>query len=130
MFEVKVKEVKKAIKGQHCALEDIKIQTLVGSLSVMTALHKHNLQSRLYEFQSRHTSSDTVGEEKRLLLRDQMGKLQPFDLTRVPVTDWAFKPRGSPFAGLTEETMVDFIDSVRVKFKLNFPTLNLTGRAT
>ena len=125
-----MKEVKKAIKGQHCALEDIKIQTLVGSLSVMTALHKHNLQSRLYEFQSRHTSSDTVGEEKRLLLRDQMGKLQPFDLTRVPVTDWAFKPRGSPFAGLTAETMVDFIDSVRVKFKLNFPTLNLTGRAT
>ena len=80
--EVKVKEVKKAIQGQHCALEDIKIQTLVGSLSVMTALHKHNLNSRLYEFQSRHTSSDTVGEEKRLLLRGQMERNQPFDLTR------------------------------------------------
>ena len=125
-----MKEVKKAIAGQHCALEDIKVQTLVGSLSVMTALHKHNLQSRLYEFQSRHTSSDVVGEEKRLLLRDQMERNQPFDLTRVPVTDWAFKPRGSPFAGLTEETMEDFINSVCLKFKLNFPTLNPKARAT
>ena len=125
-----MKEVKKAIAGQHCALEDIKVQTLVGSLSVMTALHKHNLQSRLYEFQSRHTSSDVVGEEKRLLLRDQMERNQPFDLTRVPVTDWAFKPRGSPFAGLTEETMEDYINSVCRKFKLNFPTLNPKARAT
>ena len=128
--EVKVKEVKKAIAGQHCALEDIKIQTLVGSLSVMTALHKHNLQSRLYEFQSRHTSSDVVGEEKRLLLREQMERNQPFDLSRVPVTDWAFKPRGSPFAGLTEETMEKYLSSVRVKFMLNYPGFNPRARAT
>ena len=94
----------------------------------MTALHKHNLQSRLYEFQSRHTSSDTVGDEKRLLLRELMERNQPFDLTRVPVTDWAFKPRGSPFAGLTADTMADFISSVRTKFMLNYPTAIPKGK--
>lgn len=94
----------------------------------MTALHKHNLQSRLYEFQSRHTSSDTVGDEKRLLLRELMERNQPFDFTRVPVTDWAFKPRGSPFAGLTADTMADFISSVRTKFMLNYPTAIPKGK--
>ena len=122
--------MKKAIEGQHCALEDIKIQTLVSSLSVMTAIHKHNLNSRLYEFQSRHTSSDTVGDEKRQLLRTMMERNQPFELTRVPVTDWAFKPRGSPFAGLTEDTMADYISSVSVKFKLNFPKIRLGPGST
>ena len=121
--EVKVQEVKQATDRMHCALEDISIQTLVGSLSVMTNLHKFNLHSRLFEFQSRHTSSDTVGDERRQLLRDLMEKTQPFDLTRVPVTDWAFKPKGSPFAGLTVDTMADYVASVRVKFMLNYPTV-------
>ena len=87
------------------------------------ALHKHNLRSRLYEFQSRHTSSDTVGDERRHQLKDLMERTQPFDLTRVPVTDWAFKPSGSPFAGLTVDTMADYITSVRRKFMLNYPTV-------
>ena len=122
--EIKVKEVKQAIARQHSALSDLQIQTLVGSLSVMTALHHHNLKSRLYEFESRHTSSDCVGDERRGLLRDLMLRHQPFDLTRPPVTDWAFKPRGSPFAGLTEETMAEYLLSVRDKFILNYPTLS------
>ena len=122
--EIKVREVKQAIARQHSALRDLQIQTLVGSLSVMTALHRHNLKARLYEFESHHTSSDRVGDERRQLLRDLMGKHQPVDLTRPPVTDWAFKPRGSPFADLTKETMSEYILSVRDKFVLNYPTLS------
>ena len=94
------------------------------------ALHKHNLRSRLYEFQSRHTSSDTVGDERRHQLKDLMERTQPFDLTRVPVTDWAFKPSGSPFAGLTVDTMADYITSVREKFMHNYPTVGLRTMAT
>ena len=46
--EIKVREVKQAIARQHSALRDLQIQTLVGSLSVMTALHRHNLKA-IYE---------------------------------------------------------------------------------
>ena len=37
--EIKVQEVKLAIARQHSALRDLQIQTLIRSLSVMTALH-------------------------------------------------------------------------------------------
>lgn len=119
--EVKVKQVKQAISRQNSALNDITIQTLIGSLSVMDSLHKHNLKSRLAEFTSRHTSSDTVGDERRGLLAEIMERNQPFDLTRPCVTDWEVKSLGSPFANLSAKTMSDFISSTRDKFMLLYP---------
>ena len=121
--EVKVQEVKQAISRQNSALQDVTIQTLIGSLSVMNQLHRHNLKSRLAEFTSRQTSSDTVGDDRRQLLANIMEKNQPFDLTRPPVTDWAIKSPGSPFAGLSLETMAKFISSTKDKFLIDYPDI-------
>ena len=95
----------------------MKEKTLIGDPS----MHKHNLRSRLAEFQSRHTSSDTVGDERRHLMREIMEKNQPFDLTRPCVTDWEVKSSGSPFAGLTTDTMASFVSATREKFMLYYP---------
>ena len=111
-----MRQVKQAISRQNSALKDITIQTLISSLSLMDNLHKHNLRSRLAEFTSRHSSSDTVGDERRRLLAEIMERYNPFDLTRPCVTDWKVKSRGSPFAGLSAETMADFVSSTRDKF--------------
>ena len=121
--EVCVRLVKDAIKKQHSALRDLQLQTLVRSLSVMNALHRHNLRSRLYEHQSRHTSSDTVGEEKRDILRDIVKKADPFNLQRCPVivTDFAHKSSGSPFTGLSLEMMTSFLQSVKAEFEVLYP---------
>ena len=119
--EVCVRLVKDAIKKQHSALRDLQLQTLIRSLSVMTALHKHNLRSRLYEYQSRHTSSDTVGEEKRGILRDLVERADPFNLERCPETDFAHKSSGSPFAGLTLNMMTSFLKSVKKEFEILYP---------
>ena len=116
--EVCVRLVKDAIKKQHSALRDLQLQTLVRSLSVMNALHRHNLRSRLYEHQSRHTSSDTFGEEKRGILRDIVKKADPFNLQRCPVTDFAHKSSGSPFIGLSLEMMTSFLQSVKAECSL------------
>ena len=116
--EVCVRLVKDAIKKQHSALRDLQLQTLVRSLSVMNALHRHNLRSRLYEHQSRHTSSDTFGEEKRGILRDIVKKADPFNLQRCPVTDFAHKSSGSPFTGLSLEMMTSFLQSVKAECSL------------
>ena len=118
--------VKDAILKQKSVLCDLTLQTLVRSLSVMTQLHKYNLKSRLYEFQSRHTSTDTYGIEKRTLLRELMNKTNPFNLERAPVTDFSHKSSGSPFAGLTVEKMDSFLKSVRSEFELLYPTYTTT----
>ena len=38
--EIMVRLVKDAIKGQHAALHDLTVETLIKSLSVMTSLHQ------------------------------------------------------------------------------------------
>lgn len=126
LFQVQVRVVKDAILKQKSALSDLTLQTLVRSLSVMEQLHKHNLKSRLYEFQSRHTSTDTVGVEKRTLLRELMNRTDPFNLERAPVTDFSHKSSGSPFAGLPVERMVSFLKSVRTEFELLYPASTTT----
>ena len=113
--------VKEAIAKQHSALRDLQLQTLVRSLSVMTALHKHNLRSRLYEYKSRFTSSDTVGEEKREVLSDLVARTDPFNLERCPETDFSLKSSGSPFAGLTDDMMSSFLSSVKTEFEILYP---------
>ena len=97
------------------------MQTLIRSLSVMTAIHKHNLRARLYEFQSRFTSTDVVGDDKRQLLQDLMAKTNPFNLERVPETDFSHKCPGSPYAGLTQEMMNSFLQSVSSEFEKLYP---------
>ena len=116
-----VRLVKEAIKKQHSALRDLQLQTLISSISVMTALHKHNLQSRLFEYKSRFTSSDTVGEEKREVLSDLVQRSDPFNLERPPETDFTLKNSGSPFAGLTVQMMSRFLKSVKAEFELLYP---------
>ena len=88
----------------------------------MRSLHEHNLKSRLFEFQKRYTSTDTVGEERRALLREIVSKADPFNLERPAVTDFVQKSSGSPFAGLTVEKMQKFLDSVKSEFELLYPT--------
>ena len=88
----------------------------------MQSVHKHNLRSRLLESQGRYTSTDTVGEEKRALLKEMVEKTDPFNLERVPVTDFVHKSSGSPFAGLSVETMESFLKSVQTEFELLYPT--------
>lgn len=119
--EVQVKLVKDAISRQHSALRDLQLQTLIRSLSVMTAIHRHNLRSRLYEYQSRYTSSDTVGEEKREVLSNLVERTDPFNLQRCPETDFVHKSSGSPFSGLTVDMMTSFLQAVQSEFRILYP---------
>ena len=120
--EVQVNVVKKAMLNQRSALSDLSVQTLISSMSVMQSVHRHNLKSRLYEEHGRGTSSDTVGDAKRSILKELMVKCDPFNLERAPVTDFSHKPRGSPWDGLTMEMMEDFIQAVKLEFELLYPS--------
>ena len=79
--------VKKAILNQHTRVQDLQVQSLIQSLSVMTALHDRNLKARLCTSQGMQRSRDLVGQERRQILREAIAEANPFNLTRVYVTD-------------------------------------------
>ena len=91
------------------------------SLSVMIALHRHNLKSRLYETEGRQSSSDLVGDSRRQLFAQEIAKVDPFDMSRPPATHSSAKSRGSPFAGLSSATMKRFVADVKEDFSLLYP---------
>ena len=122
--EVMVRLVKDAIRRQHSALGDLQIQTVIQSLSAMTALHDHNLKSRLYETTSRHKSGDLVGKQRFELLSELVSEVDPFSTSRETVTDFDNKSSGSPFASLKTSDVIRFFSSVKMDFMLHYPELS------
>lgn len=122
--EIMVRLVKDAIKRQHSALRDLQIQTLIKSLSVMTNLHHHNLESRMYETKGRQRSGDLVGKQRWELLTEVTSEMDPFNLSREVETDFELKSKGSPFYGLEISELLRFIKNVHDDFVLNYPELS------
>ena len=93
------------------------------SLSVMIALHRHNLKSRLFETKGRQTSADLVGDSKRQLFAQVVAEVDPFNMSRPAATHTSAKSKGSPFAGLSLATMRRFVVDVQEDFSLLYPHL-------
>ena len=115
--------VKKAIKNQHSQVHDLQIQTLIKSLSAMTALHDRNLKARLFNSAGMQRSRDLVGAERRQILREAVRNANPFDpSSRECVTDSSVKSQGSPFT-VSAEDLEKFIINAKAKYRLDYPTL-------
>lgn len=115
--------VKKAIKNQHSQVHDLQVQTLIKSLSVMTALHDRNLKARLFTSPGMQRSRDLVGTERRQILREAVKKAEPFDpFNRECVTDSSVKSQGSPFTVSTDD-LKKFIVNAKSKYRLDYPTV-------
>ena len=119
--EVCVGVVKKAIANQHTRVQDLQIQSLIQSLSVMTTLHDRNLKARLFTSPGMQRSRDLVGQERRQILREAIAEANPFNLTRESVTDASVKSQGSPFT-VSRENLKKFISNAKTNYKLHYPT--------
>ena len=95
---------------------------LFGSLSVLTTLHQHNLQSRLCFKAGMQSSRDLVGSERRQLVQREVSKADPFLLSR-PKSKFSIKSRGSPFAAVSSQQMSKFVSAAKDRFALHFPDL-------
>ena len=121
--EIMVAVVKKAILNQHSRVLDLQIQTLIRSLSVMTALHDRNLKARLFTSAGMQRSRDLVGTERRQILREAVRNADPFNpFNRECVTDSSVKSKGSPFT-VSAEDLRKFINNAKAKYRLDYPTL-------
>ena len=119
--EVMVAVVKKAIENQHTRVQDLQVQSLIQSLSVMNAIHDRNLKARLCTSPGMQRSRDLVGQERREILRKAVTEADPFNLTREYVTDACVKSQGTPFTVSTED-LKKFISSAKTNYKLHYPT--------
>ena len=91
------------------------------SLSIMIALYRHNLKSRLFETEGRQSSADLVGDSRRELFAKAVNETNPFNMSRAPVQHQSVKSKGSPFAGLSLATMKRFVSDVKVDFGDLYP---------
>lgn len=113
--------VKKAIANQHTRVQDLQVQSLIQSLSVMTALHDRNLKARLFTSPGMQRSRDLVGQERRQILREAVTEADPFNLSREYVTDASVKSKGSPFT-VSRVDLKKFISNAKANYKLHYPT--------
>ena len=114
-----VKEVKTALKGTHSSLKDLTVDKTVTSLSVVTSITGHDLQSMLSNNYSSNTSYDYLGEEKKKIMAEEIYKINPFSKSRKPITLFEKRP-GSPFSGMSIEKIEKFVTRNCSNYKRKF----------
>ena len=120
-----VQLLKGGFKGQHCAPNDVQMQTLVRALTAMTQLHNHNSSAKLLPTQGMQHSADLVGDERRQLLSEFITEADPFNESRATVQDFHFKISGSPaFGSFSVLDATKFVDRVKKNFSCRYPRLS------
>ena len=115
-----VRMVKECLRRQHGGLDDIRIEKDIGGLSVITALNNHNRLSLLKGKIGKEHSQDYVKEPARIVLDEQIKRLDPFNRTRAQPVTFYEKVRGSPTAGLKKEEVLRFLPRKEQEFSLKY----------
>ena len=107
--EVVVRMIKECLVRQHGGLDDILITKDIGGLSVLASLNHHQRMSVLKAKIGKEHSQDYVKEATRVILTEQILKLDPFSCSRKEPVLFHEKPRGNPYAGLKKNETIRFI---------------------
>ena len=65
------------------------------------------------------SSHDLIGDDRRAIMADEVGKIKPFNTNRNKV-DFFDKSMGSPFAGLTIAKIDSFVERNKKNFVRKF----------
>lgn len=116
--EVVVRMIKECLRRQHGGLDDISMEKDIGGLSVMAALKHHSRLSLQKGKLGKEHSHDFVKEEPRMIIAEQVEKLDPFSRGRKEAVVFYDKPRGSPYTGLTKVMVLRFLERKMQEFAL------------
>ena len=116
--EVVVRMVKECLRRQHGGLDDLSVEKDIGGLSVMAALKHHSRLSLQKGKLGKEHSHDYVKEEPRMIIAEQVRKLDPFSRNRKEAVVFYDKPRGSPCTGLTRMMVLRFLERKKQEFAL------------
>lgn len=101
--------MKGALRRQHGALDDIRIEKDVGGMSALTTINRHIEQSMLKGKIGKEHAHDYVGESARKVLTEQISTLDPFNRGTREVVKFLQKVRGSPYEGLLKTEVKRFM---------------------
>ena len=120
--EHKVKLVKESVRGLHSQLTDnIVAKTVLGD-NDLNQIKEHDEESILQQLSGGRTSYRYIGDDKRMKIREEIEKVQPFDLTREKQKYLHFADcLGSVYSGLTPERIEMFLAINKVNFNRNYP---------
>ena len=79
------------------------------SLSVISNITSHDVESMLGNNYSSTTTSDYIGAEKRKVIADEIKKINPFSKSRSKIKLYD-KSMGSPFSGMSLEKIDKFVN--------------------
>ena len=116
--EVVVRSVKNCLRRQHRGMDDISLEKDIGGLSVSAALKHHSRLSLQRGTLGKEHSHDYVKEEARMIIKEEVMKLDPFSRDREEPVVFFDKPRGSLYSGLTGAEVERFLMRKKKEFAL------------
>ena len=122
--EHKVKSVKNCIRGLHSQVTDnVLCKSILGD-NVLSQILEHDNQSMLLGTSGGRTSYNYMSEDQRLIVREELDRIRPFERNREKITFYDKIP-GSIFSGLDSTRVEKFLDRNRKLFKRSFPHKNI-----
>ena len=113
-----VRMVKECLRRQHGGLDDIRIEKDVGGLSVLASLNHHGRLSLLKGKIGKEHCQDYVKQPARMIIQEQIKRLDPFQKDRAEPVTFCEKVRASPTAGLKKEEVLRFLPRKEQEFSL------------
>ena len=113
--EHEVKRSKNGLRPIRSSFRDLVIEKALGSLSILTKIHTHDLDSMMRSGGSSQSSYDYVGETNREKIRENVKSSDPFSTSSA----------GSVFAGLTRAKLTFFIETNKKNFIKQYPDKHL-----
>jgi hypothetical protein len=121
VIEIFVRSVKTKLRNLHTSMKDQVLDKAVASLSTISKIVDHDIQSMCAGNLGLQSSYDYIGDEARNYMREKIAQLDPFssDRKEIKLID---KSKGlSPFTGMTKERLDQFAKRSQKNFKRNHP---------
>ena len=115
-----VKSVKNCVRGLHSQLTDNVLTKAVLGDNVLSQIHEHDDDSMLLRSSGGRTSYRYMNEDQRMKVREELERIQPFDLKREKI-EYFEKMSGSIFGGLNLARVEKFLERNKKNFNRSYP---------
>jgi hypothetical protein len=121
-FDMVCEHVVRSVKGcmhrQHGGVDDILVENDVGGLSVIQSVNQHYRMSLLRANIGKEHSHDYVSDPARMIMEEQIKKLDPFSSHRADPVRFTMAVRGDPYSGLLDSDLDRFLSRKKLQWEV------------
>ena len=122
VIEICVRKVKTRLRNLHMSLNDKILDKSISSLSTINKIVDHDMRSMLTGETGMQSSYDHIGDDAREYMKEKIEELDPFNLSRSPISLYDKSKGLSPFTGMTSGRIEQFVKRNKTNYKRNHPT--------